>query len=125
MRKPTFIIFIIFAVMMLTAAIYARPICAAHYKEAPILEKSETKYTLKFHNLSDETVVFHLYHMDHGINFDGDMDVACGELEPGERWSFKKEKGQYYVIWEKPQVAILLKMTIVFRLAEDMDFYYP
>ena len=124
MRKPTFIIFIIFAVMTLMATIYARPICAS-YKEAPIAEKSETKYTLKFHNISDETVVFHLYHMDHGLNFEGDMDVACGELEPGERWSFKKEKGQYYVIWEKPQVAILLKMTIVFIIAEDMDFYYP
>jgi len=125
MRKPTFIVFIIFAVMMLMAAVYARPIYAVHYKEAPILEKSEIKYTLKFHNLSDKTVIFHLYHIDHGHAFDGDADVGCGELEPGEHWSFKKEKGQYYVIWEKPEVAVLLKMTIIFILAEDMDFYYP
>jgi hypothetical protein len=124
MRKPTFIIASIFLMMMLMAAVYARPIYAA-YKEAPIAEKNEIKYTLKFHNLSDETVVFHLYHMDHGLNFDGDMDVACGELEPGKRWSFKKQKGEYYVIWEKLHDAVLLKMTIVFIIAEDMDFYYP
>ncbi len=125
MRKPTFIIVSIFLMMALMAVVYARPICAAYHKEASIVEKSEAMYTLKFHNLSDETVIFHLYHMNHGFNFTGDMDVACGELEPGERWSFKKQKGEYYVVWEKLHEAVLLKMTIVFIIAEDMDFYYP
>lgn len=125
MRKPTFIIVSIFFMMALMAVVYAKPICATYHKEATIAEKNETMYTLKFHNLSDETVIFHLYHMNHGFNFAGDMDVACGELKPGERWSFKKQKGEYYVIWEKPNVAVPIKMTIILIIAGDMDFYYP
>ncbi len=125
MRKPTFIVFIIFVVMMLTAAMYARPISAA-YKEMFIEEAEiEVKYTLTFHNLSDRTVIFNLYHIDHGFTVRGPVVPAGGELGPGEYWSFKQVKGLYIVVWEKPQVEGPIKIIETFTLKENMDFYYP
>lgn len=87
--------------------------------------RPEVTYKVTLHNISQKTVNFYLYQVDHNLNIPDDMMRAGGDLRPGRSWSVRYSKGKYYIVWEKKQVEKTLKETGTFVLNKDMDFYYP
>jgi len=58
--------------------------------------KKET-LTIGFHNQSNETMVYHLYWLDNpGVD---PVEVAVGELAPGELNTINRMEGYYLIMW--------------------------
>lgn len=90
------------------------------------IEDPKRLYTITFHNTdAAHTVVYSLYHIDHGFHTLDDIIPVAGELRPLEDISKVREGGLYYVVWREQHSGRVLKSTNGFRLDKHMEFYYP
>ena len=69
-------------------------------------EETLAQHTIGFHNQSNETMVYHLYWLD---SRDVDpVEVAAGELLPGQLNEINRGEGYYLIIWvETPSGAVV------------------
>lgn len=89
-------------------------------------EKPKQNHTITFHNTdAKHTIVYYLYHIDHGFHTLGDVIPIAGELKPLEHISKVRNGGVYYVVWREQHTGRVLKSTEGFELNYNMDFYYP
>ncbi len=90
------------------------------------IEDPKRLYTITFHNTdASHTIVYYLYHIDHGFHTLGDVIPVAGELKPLEHISKVRNGGVYYVVWREQHSGKILKSTEGFKLNKHMDFYYP
>lgn len=83
-------------------------------------------YTITFHNNSyNDSIIYCLYHIDHGFPIFRDIMPAAGELAPGKSNYAKQKAGLYHVVWKRPGSGLIVKATESFKLNKNMDFYYP
>ncbi len=89
--------------------------------------KNPTKlYTITFHNNSyNDSIIYCLYHIDHGFPILRDIMPAAGELAPGKSNYAKQKTGLYHVVWKRPDTGLVVKSAESFKLNKNMDFYYP
>ncbi|MCK4715009.1 MAG: hypothetical protein KAT35_05500 [Candidatus Aenigmarchaeota archaeon] len=83
-------------------------------------------YTVEFHNTSAKhTVIYFLYHVDHGFPILRDVIPVAGEIKPLGETSTVRVGGIYYVVWKEQHTGNILKATDGFILDKHMEFYYP
>ncbi len=115
MKKFTILV-VMFVILLLPISGYA----GTGWDDAPRI------YTITLHNTdAAHTVVFLLYHIDHGTHHAHDVIPVGGEIPPLGEISTARVGGLYYVVWKEQHTGNVLKATKGFRLDKHMEFYYP
>ena len=57
--------------------------------------------SFKFKNSTDQKAIVYLYWLDHGLDYPGPFNLACGEMKPGQIWKVENNYkiGEYVILW--------------------------
>lgn len=85
---------------------------------------AKPKYTVRFENKSDRTVVYYLFQIDHELKgVSKAIPFVIGSLDPGKSWQVNREEGTYYIVWKKNfETKEKIHETEHFKLNHNMIF---
>lgn len=65
--------------------------------------------SFRFKNSTDQTVIVYLYWLDHDLDYPGPVNLAGGEMKPGQEWEIQHnyKPGKYVIIWRSLDSEII------------------